>query len=97
MKIRGELLSATQRFEFENSKKVRDVRAVSETEEYRNIRRCIDIFRASFGKLIVQNSCLAKKLYKLFTAILKLSDHLRYITLSGLRVEQESNLKTADH
>ena len=36
-------------------------------------------------------------LYKLFTAILELSDHLRYITLSGLRVEQESNPKTADH
>ena len=50
MKIRGELLSATRRSEFENLKKVgENVRAASETEEYRNMRRCIDIFRASFG------------------------------------------------
>ena len=50
IKIRGEVLSGTQRFEFENLKKVREnVRAATETEEYRNIPRCIDIFRASFG------------------------------------------------
>ena len=55
MKIRGEVLqlSATQRFrrfEFENFNKVREnARAASETEEYRNIAGCIDIFRASFG------------------------------------------------
>ena len=48
MKTRGEVLSATQRFEFENLKSS-GTRAASESEEYRNIRRCIDIFRASFG------------------------------------------------
>ena len=47
MKIRGEILSATQRFEFENLKKLREnARAASEAEEYRNIPH---IFRASFG------------------------------------------------
>ena len=35
-------------------------------------------------------------MYNNITASLELSDHLRYITLSGLRVEQEPNLKTAD-
>ena len=35
MKIRGEVLSATQRFEFENLKQVREnVREASETEVY---------------------------------------------------------------
>ena len=38
MKIRGEDLSAIQRFEFENLKLVRkNVRGASETDEYRNI------------------------------------------------------------
>ena len=49
MKIRGEFLSATQRYEFENLKKFGNLRAASETEDYRNISRCVDIFRASFG------------------------------------------------
>ena len=44
MKIRGEVLSATKRFEFEIRKfknNSADLRAASETEEYRNIPRCI--------------------------------------------------------
>ena len=49
MKIRSEGLSATRRFEYENLRKVGNTRAASETEEYRNTPRCIDIFRASFG------------------------------------------------
>ena len=50
MKTRGEVLSTTQRSEFENLKNVREnVRATSEIEGYRSIRRCIDIFRACFG------------------------------------------------
>ena len=40
MKIRGELLSATQDSEFKNLKKIREiVRGASETEQYRNIPR----------------------------------------------------------
>ena len=55
MKIRGELLSAAQRnrFEFENLKKfgkIFEKRRKRRIPKYnRNIPRCIDIFRASFG------------------------------------------------
>ena len=46
MKIRGEVSSAAQHFEFENFKKFREnARAASETEEYRNIARCITVNR----------------------------------------------------
>ena len=56
MKIRGKLLPATQRSNSKFKKVRENTRAASETEapytmpeEYRNIPRCVDIFRASFG------------------------------------------------
>ena len=58
MKIRGEVLSATRHFEFENVKQVREMFEQHRTEEYRNIPRGIDIFRASFG---TQQSWLSLK------------------------------------
>ena len=64
------------------------------TEIYTLYRHYRHIPSKFWHTVIVQYEII---LYKLFTAILELSDHLRHITLSGLRVEQESNLKTADH
>ena len=56
MKIRGQVFSATQGFEFKNLKKFgssRNVRAASETEEYRNIPQLYRHMRPCYGGSLI--------------------------------------------